>query len=78
MQISNEGHDEGRVPLPWFWIKKILFSFSATRLDFDLMAHTDLPEENLMAEYEDLMSQGLYEVPERLQSFGCMFDHNSI
>ena len=41
---------------------KIFFPFLATRLDFDLMPHTELQEENLMREYEDLMSQGLYEV----------------
>merc|ERR1711981_504046 len=33
----------------------------ATRLDFDLTPHTELPEEDLMREYEDMMSQGLYE-----------------
>lgn len=69
VQISNDGHSEGRATLPWFWIKKISFSFSATRLDFDLMPHTDLPEENLMREYEDMMSQGLYEVTREITIF---------
>ena len=46
---------------PWFLIKNISTNL-ATRLDFDLMPHTDLPEEDLMREYEDMMSQGLYEV----------------
>ena len=52
-----------KVEQPFFGFGcKIFFPFLATRLDFDLMPHTELPEENLMREYEDLMSQGLYEV----------------
>merc|ERR1711988_377054 len=35
----------------------------ATRLDFDLLPETDLPEEDIMKEYEDLMSQGGYQDP---------------
>merc|ERR1711936_720980 len=35
----------------------------ATRLDFDLIPETDLPEEDLMREYEDLMSGGAYQDP---------------
>jgi len=44
----------------------------ATRLDFDLMPHTELPEENLMREYEDLMSQGLYEDP-RIEDYHDLY-----
>lgn len=35
----------------------------ATRLDFDLIPETDLLEEDLMKEYEDLMAQGGYQDP---------------
>merc|ERR1712241_820143 len=44
----------------------------ATRLDFDLMPHTDLPEEDLMREYEDMMNQGLYEDP-RIEDYHDLY-----
>jgi len=31
-------------------------------MDFDLIPEADLPEEDLMKEYEDLMGQGGYQV----------------
>ena len=36
--------------------------FKATRLDFDLLPETELPEEDIMKDYVDLMSQGGYQV----------------
>jgi len=44
----------------------------ATRLDFDLVPHTELPEEDLMREYEDMMSQGLYEDP-RIEDYHDLY-----
>ena len=43
-------------------LQKIVSLLVATRLDFDLLPETDLHEEDIMKEYEDLMSQGGYQV----------------